>query len=950
VSDPQATPNGAAQPLIPRLIRRLAVPVLLAWVALAAVFTMAATQLEEVGREHEVSLAPMDAPSLQAMIRIGEVFQEYDSSSSVMVVLAGESQLGDDAHAYYDHLIHELEQAPEHVKHIMDLWSNPLTAAGSQSNDGKAAYVQVFLAGNQGDSESNESVEAVREIVAALPPPPGIEAHVTGPAALSSDLSMSGDKSMVRMMAITLAVIAIMLFIVYRSIVTTVLVLVTVGITMSAARGVVGFLGHHEIIKLSTFATALLTSLAIAAATDYAIFLIGRYQEAREAGEDPETAYYTAYQGSAHVILGSGLTIAGATFCLVFTRLPYFQTMGIPSAVGLVVVVLAATTLGPAVLVVGTRFGLFEPRRTVASRSWRRVGTAVVRWPGPILIATCAASLIGLVALPSYTPNYDDRLYMPADTPANIGYTTAAQHFSQARLNPDMLLVEADHDMRNPGGMLVLDKIAKAVSKVAGIDRVQSITRPLGSPIEHSSIPFQISLQNAITIQNMTYLKDRMADMLKMADQLTITVGIIERMHRITEELSDTTHATVESTRELQAHVDELRDQIANVDDFFRPIRNYFYWEPHCVNIPICWSLRSLFDALDGVDKLSDDARNLTTNLTQLDALMPQMVTEFPAMIDTMTAMRASLLTMYSTFNTLMNQIDELSKNATVMGQAFDAAKNDDMFYLPPEVFDNPQFQFGLKMFLSPDGKAARFIITHKGDPATLDGISRTDPIRNAAQQAVNGTPLGNAHIQLAGTAATYKDMQDGAKYDLMIAALAALSLIFMIMLVIIRALVAAFVIVFTVALSLGASFGLAVLIWQGLLGIQLHWLVFPMAVIILLAVGSDYNLLLVSRFKQEIHAGLNTGIIRSMAGTGKVVTAAGLVFAFTMGSMVSSDLRVIGQLGTTICLGLLFDTLIVRSFMTPSIAALLGRWFWWPQTYVPDRRRRPSVKSHVQA
>jgi RND superfamily putative drug exporter len=67
------------------------------------------------------------------------------------------------------------------------------------------------------------------------------------------------------------------------------------------------------------------------------------------------------------------------------------------------------------------------------------------------------------------------------------------------------------------------------------------------------------------------------------------------------------------------------------------------------------------------------------------------------------------------------------------------------------------------------------------------------------------------------------------------------------------------------------------------------------------------------------------------MGSTGKVVTTAGIVFAATMASMVVSDLLIIGQIGTTIALGLLFDTMIVRSFMTPSIAALLGRWFWWP-------------------
>jgi RND superfamily putative drug exporter len=122
------------------------------------------------------------------------------------------------------------------------------------------------------------------------------------------------------------------------------------------------------------------------------------------------------------------------------------------------------------------------------------------------------------------------------------------------------------------------------------------------------------------------------------------------------------------------------------------------------------------------------------------------------------------------------------------------------------------------------------------------------------------------------------------------------------------------------------------------------------MAIVIMLAVGSDYNLLLVSRFQEEIHAGLKTGIIRSMGGTGGVVTAAGLVFAFTMGSMISSDLRIAGQIGSTIMLGLLFDTLVVRSFMTPAIAALLGRWFWWPRRVHTHAVPQPSASSPARS
>ena len=88
-----------------------------------------------------------------------------------------------------------------------------------------------------------------------------------------------------------------MLLLVYRSIVTVLLTLVMVVLRLSAARGVVAFLGFHDIIGLSTFATNLLVTLAIAAATDYAIFLIGRYQEARTKGRTarpPTTTCSTA--------------------------------------------------------------------------------------------------------------------------------------------------------------------------------------------------------------------------------------------------------------------------------------------------------------------------------------------------------------------------------------------------------------------------------------------------------------------------------------------------------------------------------------------------------------------------------------------------------------------------------------------------------------------------------
>ena len=937
-----------AHPAIPRFIRLFSVPILLFWVGLVVVLNTAVPQLEVVGQERSVSLAPDDAPSLQAVERVGKLFDEFDSNSAAMILLEGDQPLDKDAHHYYDTLIDKLEADTTHVQHIQDFWGDPLTAGGAQSADEKAAYVQLYLAGNQGESLANESVDAVRKIVAANPPPAGIKVYVTGPAAMTSDQHLAGDKGVKLITAVTIAVIFVTLLFVYRSPTTVVLVLVMVALQLSAARGLVAFLGNIGLIGLSTFAVNLLTTMAIAAATDYAIFILGRYHEAREAGEDRETAFYTMYHGTAHVILGSGLTIAGATFCLHFTRMPYFKSLGIPLAIGMLIAVFAALTMAPAMLTICSRFGLFEPKRKMRTRGWRRIGTAVVRWPVPILVASMALALVGLIALPSYTTSYNDRNYLPKDIPANEGYAAADRHFPQARMNPELLLIETDHDVRNSADMLVIDRIAKKIFKVTGIGRVQGITRPLGTTIDHTSIPFLISMQGSAQQLNMSYLQDRMKDMTKMGDDMQVAINQLEAQYKLMQQLTQVTHAMVTKTKKMVLDTNEIRDHIADFDDFFRPIRNYFYWEPHCFDIPVCWAVRSVFDTLDGIDILSDDLGKMVVDMDRMDELMPQMLTILPPMIENMKTMRRMMLTMQSTFSGFQDQLQAMQANATALGKAFDASKNDDSFYLPPEVFDNPEFKRGMKMFISPDGKAVRFIISHENDPTTPEGIAHVAKIKAAAFEAIKGTPSEGSKVYLGGTASVYKDMQAGANYDLLIAGIASLCLIFIIMLILTRSVVAAAVIVGTVGLSLGASFGMSILIWQHILGIPLHWMVIAMSVIILLAVGSDYNLLLVSRFKEEFHAGVNTGIIRSMAGSGSVVTSAGLVFAFTMASMVISDLRVAGQVGSTIALGLLFDTLVVRSFMTPSIAAILGRWFWWPQRIrerpVPQPWPRPQV------
>ncbi|MGC7340398.1 MMPL family transporter, partial [Mycobacteroides abscessus subsp. massiliense] len=135
---------------------------------------------------------------------------------------------------------------------------------------------------------------------------------------------------------------------------------------------------------------------------------------------------------------------------------------------------------------------------------------------------------------------------------------------------------------------------------------------------------------------------------------------------------------------------------------------------------------------------------------------MPQMLPILRSTIDSMKTMRDFMIATHSVMAGTQAQQQELAKNATEIGLYFDQAKNDDFFYLPPDVFDNPDFKRGLEMFVSPDGKAVRMIITHQGDPASVDGIAHVRDLRDVVADAVKGTTLANAKVSLAGTASLY--------------------------------------------------------------------------------------------------------------------------------------------------------------------------------------------------
>src|ERR1700757_1397330 len=234
MSQHRANEHGAKRPFVAKAVRALAIPIIVFWGLLAISTNSFMPQVERVAEELAGPQVPLYAPSQRAMLAIGAKFHESDSTSLAMVVLEADRPLGDVDHQYYDDLMRRLKQDTTHVQYVMDLCGKPITAAGAQSVDGKAAYVLLRLAGDTGQMQANQSVDAVRDTVAKDTPPPGLKVYVSGAAPLASDTLAIANSSLNDITIAVICLILVMLLLVYRSISTLLVPLLGVLIEMLA--------------------------------------------------------------------------------------------------------------------------------------------------------------------------------------------------------------------------------------------------------------------------------------------------------------------------------------------------------------------------------------------------------------------------------------------------------------------------------------------------------------------------------------------------------------------------------------------------------------------------------------------------------------------------------------------------------------------------------------------
>ncbi|MDR3662958.1 MAG: MMPL family transporter [Mycobacterium sp.] len=963
------------------------------WIVLAIALPLSFPSLNDMAQKHPLAMLPADAPSSVAARQMTEAFQEPGGDDLLLVVLINDRGLGKPDEATYRKLVDALHDDPHDVVMLQDFISTPPLRNFLTSKDKKAWVLPVGLSGALGTPQSYAAYKRVADIVRTNTVGTPLAVHLAGPAATVADLTVAGETDRMPIEIAIAVLVLLVLLVVYRNPVTMLVPLVGIGMSLVIAQAVVAGLSQLTGLGVSNQAIILLSAMIFGAGTDYAVFLISRYHDYVRQGADSDDAVRRALSSVGKVITASAATV-GVTFLgISFARMGVFSTVGVSSAIGIAVAYLAAVTLLPAILaLVGPR-GWIKPRHELTAGLWRRSGARIVRRPRLHLVASLLVLILLACAAGFARFNYDDRKSVAASAPSSVGYAALERHFDVNQSVPSYVLVRSPRDLRNPQALADLEQMASRISQLPDIAMVSGITRPMGEVPPEFRATFQAGLVGDRLTDGANMIDQRTGDINRLAKGANTLATNLSDVRGQVSQIATSLQSTLDAFTAMRSQYggDKLVQNVEVAAKLINSVgklgntlgvnytaaKDMFAWvgpvlaalqnNAVCDLDLSCAETRGHFQRLeearqDGtIDEINQlagqlqsmqDKKTLNATVNQLNGAMTNLTKVMRSMgMDSPAGAQANLTKLRqgadrsaSGSREVANGVDEVVDQITLMRSGLDQAgafllsmKHNAAgpaqagFNIPPEVLQLEAFKSASKMFISPDGHSVRYLVLTKLDPFSAAAMDQVTTIRDTARGAQPNTSLADASVSMGGYPVALKDTRDYYQSDIRFVIVVTIAVVLLVLMLLLRSLVAPLYLVGSVVLSYFAALGIGVVVFQYLFHQPLHWTVPPLAFVVLVAVGADYNMLFVSRMRDESPHGMRYGIIRTLSSTGGVITAAGLIFAASMWGLLFSSIGTVVQGGFVIGAGILLDTFLVRTITVPAMATLVGKANWWP-------------------
>jgi RND superfamily putative drug exporter len=939
------------------LVLRLRYVLVAGWLIAAALFGILAPSLSQAGSADETSFLPRDAESLAARQVIAEAFPADSSASIALIVFSRSGGLTDADRSAIEGLRGYFEGAghPDIVKAYVTAERTTSLASMFRSSDDVVELAQIDLTTPSFLPRTNDAIDDIRAHLASSGAlPGGLSAQVTGQAGIGRDYLQAIEDGTSRTTLVTILLVVIVLMLIYRAPLAALAPLITIGSAFLVARGVLGFLAQGG-WQLSSVLDSFIVVLVFGVGTDYTIFLISRFREELGRHDHDEALRVTVSRISA-VITASSATVVVGLASMVVARFGMIQTTGPALAITIVVTLLAGLTLTPSLLAIFGRrlfWPAHEATRTVADEDrgfWAALARRITARPGLLAAIVLVLLAIPALGLPQLKENFDVLNELPAGAESRVGFETLSQHLAEGQLMPLTVLVKAPaspNAFTSQQGLADVGALEKSIAALPDIQSIRSVVDPLG--------------------------EGKVSDLLRPSIQLSEMASAFRKPSSpdINVQLGDAALAGVKSTA---SYVGGLGTAFATLPEDFlgetgadlATVENGLVATRAQALVPnqLDTIVKQVQAAVSGG---SSSAADTAAQLTALKSYLDELGTADPAVKSVAVYQSAeNAVAVLATsanpvaFAQLVGSLGDLSTWFTAQPAAFYfapssvkptadqvvaqqamaaartrlpdeldrlAANFHDTLYAPPDL---------RAAYVSTDGTVVRLYVTTTTNPydtnsfqtvRDLRALLATDPGRFGADAQVT------VQSYVGGSTAEFADVQDTISADFLRVAAITIAGILIVLILLLRALVAPVYLVLTVLLSYAMSLSVSAIILQHLFGQPgMNYFIPLMVFVLLVALGSDYNIFLMSRVREESATrGLLPGIRVASARTGTVITSAGLILAGTFGALVTSPLQLLFQVGLAVALGVLIDTFVVRSLLVPAITAFVGERAWWP-------------------
>ncbi|WP_020007304.1 MMPL family transporter [Salinicoccus albus] len=841
-------------------------------------FVMSPNLTQLAAEKGDVQLAD-DQPSEQARQFLEAYDQDNEMVSLVLEFEGTVSENESDIQSYIDE-INNIEDV-ENVINPFDLQSD---MQGNFINDDNG--VMMIPMEYVGPIEDVSSIAAdINELN-----PTEAEASVTSDELIQVTLEESAMDGIQSTEIFTLIIVIAVLLLMFRSVVTPFVPVAVVGIAYLLGQSYVGWAVEWFGFPVSPQTQSFLIVILFGIGTDYCILLLNRFKEEMQHYDKHEAILRTFSTGGKTVFI-SGISGAIVFGVLYFANFEIYRS-AVGVAIAIIFLLLALYTILPALMHLLGRY-IFWPsiKKTEfqESRLWTPLGIFSLKYPTRIIFSVIAI-LIAVSFLYNEEVNFDSLEEIDDSYPAVHATNVISDNFDEGTIFPVEVILSNGDDLLTEESLSRLDAVASTVNNIEGVKEVQTLTRPSGEEVEDFSVRSQLSQTS-----------DSMDDM-------------ISGLEEISSGLSETSDNLSESNME-SGDLSQLSQGITDINENISQISTY---------------MTQTGDTVGAAQQLGEVQSGLTAMSEEVETANAQMAEQSAAAQAQMEELSSGLSDSAEGITEIQNGLEEVQ--TLLDGISANSAVDQTGLHVPQDYINNEDVQSSIDQYSFGSNEALTMNVILDVDPYSHEAMNILDDVESTVNDELQRLDRNETDAYFSGVTSMNRDLNEISNSDYNRVVTIFIITLFVILAVIFRSLILPISMIGSIFVTYFAS--LTITQWLlGFIGMgELNWAVPFFSLIIFAALGIDYSIFIIDRFREELaNRSIRDAIEYSIRRMGVVVITAVIILSGTFAALIPSGMVILIQVASIIIFALLFYAFVVLPLLVPALVVTFGKGNWWP-------------------